>query len=68
MSKILRIFLLASILPFINVHGQLISPFTVRKTVTQKGGIVFLSNTSSKAVPDNIVQAEVPPAGTDFHA
>ena len=46
--------------------AQVITPFTVRKTITQKGGIIYLSNTSSKAVPDNVVQNEMPPAGTGY--
>ena len=47
-----------------SAFSQVITPFAVRKTITQKGGIVFLSNTSSKATPDNIVQNELPPSGT----
>ena len=46
--------------------AQVITPFTVRKTVTQKGGILYLSNTASKAVPNNIVQNEMPPSGTGY--
>ncbi len=46
--------------------SQVITPFTVRKSITQKGGIIYLSNTSSKAVPDNVVQNEIPPAGTGY--
>ncbi|MEI7422898.1 MAG: tandem-95 repeat protein, partial [Prolixibacteraceae bacterium] len=46
--------------------AQLITPFSIRKQVTQRGGILFLSNTSSKAVPDNVVQNEMPPAGTGY--
>ena len=46
--------------------AQVITPFTVRKTITQKGGIIYLSNTSSKAVPDNVVQNEMPPSGTGY--
>ena len=46
--------------------AQVITPFTVRKTITQKGGIIYLSNTASKAVPDNVVQNEMPPAGTGY--
>ena len=52
--------------------GQLITPFTIRKQVTQKGGIVFVSNAS---ITCNSVsgtgfatcvagRAEIPPAGT----
>ena len=48
----------------ITAFAQVITPFTVRKTITQKGGIVMLSNTSSKATPDNIVQNEIAPSGT----
>ncbi len=54
------------ILLFVASQAQLINPFTVRKTITQKGGIIYLSNTSSKAIPDNIVQNEAPPAGTGY--
>lgn len=46
--------------------AQVITPFKIRKTVTQKGGIIYLSNTSSKATPDNIVQNEMPPSGTGY--
>ena len=50
----------------ITATAQVVRPFTVRKTITQKGGIVYLSNSSSKAAPDNIVQNEMPPAGTGY--
>ncbi len=46
--------------------SQVITPFTVRKTITQKGSILYLSNSSSKAVPDNVVQNEMPPSGTGY--
>ena len=46
--------------------AQVITPFTIRKTITQKGGILYLSNTSSKAIPDNVVQNEMPPSGTGY--
>ena len=63
MKKILLFaILLFSALSF----AQVITPFTVRKTITQKGGILYLSNTSSKAVPDNAVQNEMPPSGTGY--
>lgn len=56
-------FILLTILTF----GQVITPFTVRKSVTQKGGILYLSNTSSMATPANIVQNETPPGGTGYN-
>jgi len=64
MKKLLLflVFLTAGVITF----AQVITPFKIRKTVTQKGGIIYLSNTSSKAIPDNIVQNEMPPAGTGY--
>jgi CshA-type fibril repeat protein len=50
----------------LSIISQVITPFTVRKTITQKGGIVYLANTSSKATPDNIVQNQIPPTGTGY--
>lgn len=64
MKKLLFILGLLSIGTLIS--AQIISPFKIRKTVTQKGGIIYLSNTSSKASPDNIIQNEMPPAGTGY--
>jgi hypothetical protein len=49
------------------VFSQVVTPFTVRKTLTQKGGILFLSNTSSRANPANIVQNQIPPSGTGYN-
>jgi gliding motility-associated-like protein len=60
------ILFLALVILSISDYGQVITPFTVRKTITQKGGIVFLSNTSSKATPDNVVQDQMPPSGTGY--
>jgi hypothetical protein len=65
MQKILY-FLVFSVL-INNVSAQVITPFTVRKTITQKGGILFLSNSSSKATPDNAVQNQNAPAGTGYN-
>ena len=48
------------------VFSQVITPFTVKKTITQKGGILYLANSSCKAVPDNVVQNEMPPSGTGY--
>ena len=62
MKKI--ILLLSFVLISATSVAQVITPFTVKKTITQKGGIVYLANTSSKAVPDNAVHNEVPPSGT----
>lgn len=49
------------------IFSQVITPFTVRKTVTQKGGILFLSNSSSRANPANTVQNQLAPAGTGYN-
>ncbi len=64
MKKIILIF--GFIIISASSIAQVITPFTVRKTITQKGGILYLSNTSSKATPDNVVQNEMPPAGTGY--
>ena len=50
-----------------HVFSQVVTPFTVRKTLTQKGGILFLSNSSSRANPANIVQNQIPPSGTAYN-
>lgn len=62
MKKVILLIVLSII--FNNLSAQVITPFTVRKTITQKGGILFLSNSSSKAKPDNAVQNQIAPAGT----
>ncbi len=49
------------------IYSQVVTPFAVRKTLTQKGGIVYLSNTSSKANPTSIVQNELPVGGTGYN-
>lgn len=64
MKKLLSIVVLLTL--GVTLSAQVVTPFRVRKSVTQKGGIVFLSNTSSKAVPDNVVQNEMPPSGTGY--
>lgn len=65
MKKILLLVVLSIL--FNNLSAQVITPFTVRKTITQKGGILFLSNSSSKATPDNAVQNQLAPAGTAYN-
>ena len=50
----------------LTVTAQVITPFAVRKTLTQKGGILYLANTSSKATPANVVQNEMPPSGNGY--
>ncbi|MDP4595566.1 MAG: immunoglobulin domain-containing protein, partial [Crocinitomicaceae bacterium] len=50
-----------------HVFSQVVTPFTIRKTLTQKGGILFLSNSSSRANPANIVQNQIPPSGTGYN-
>ncbi|MEY2691709.1 MAG: hypothetical protein RIT03_99, partial [Bacteroidota bacterium] len=62
MKKSILFFLLISV----TAMAQVITPFSVRKTITQKGGILYLSNTSSRANPANVVQNEMPPAGTGY--
>ncbi|MEI6021640.1 MAG: hypothetical protein WCR21_10970, partial [Bacteroidota bacterium] len=64
MKKLLSVLILSS-LCYIS-FAQVITPFTVRRTITQKGGILYLANTASKAVPTNIVQNEMPPSGTGY--
>jgi CshA-type fibril repeat protein len=64
MKKIILLFVFLII--SVTSIAQVITPFTVRKAITQKGGILYLSNTSSKAVPDNAVQNEMPPSGTGY--
>lgn len=64
MKKVLSVLVLIS-LAYLSL-AQVVTPFTVRKTITQKGGILYLSNTASKAVPANIVQNEMPPSGTGY--
>jgi CshA-type fibril repeat protein len=49
------------------LEAQVITPFTVRKTITQKGGILFLANSSSRANPINVVQNQLAPAGTGYN-
>ncbi len=64
--KRLSLFLLLLVLTVSIASAQVITPFTIRKTVTQKGGILYLSNTASRATPANIVQNEMPPSGTGY--
>ncbi|MEJ0101280.1 MAG: hypothetical protein WDO19_01440 [Bacteroidota bacterium] len=47
-------------------YGQVITPFSIRYQTTQKGGILFLSNTSvtCSGVGCGAAQAQNPPAGT----
>jgi len=52
-------------------YCQLLTPFTVRKQVTQKGGIVFISNgaiTCSTSASCTAARTETPPAGTSTNA
>ena len=64
MKKLLSVLILSSLV-YLSL-AQVVTPFTVRRTITQKGGILYLSNTASKAIPTNIVQNEMPPSGTGY--
>ena len=46
--------------------AQVITPFFVRKSITQKGGILYLSNSSVQSNPFTVQQNELPPAGTGY--
>ncbi len=64
--KRLHLLLILMVITLGIANAQVITPFTIRKTVTQKGGILYLSNTASRATPANIVQNEMPPSGTGY--
>ena len=61
------ILILTALAIYSTSFGQVVTPFFVRKSITQNGGIIYLSNVSVKASPTSTVQNQIPPSGTGIN-